>query len=59
MFGLSKREISQRIADKIINDLKEKGYIRLEHVGILKYDMENDRVVFKEDSGLLDELKER
>ena len=59
MFGLSKREISQRIAEKIINDLKEKGFIRLEHIGVLKYEIAEDKVVFKQDSGLLDELKER
>lgn len=59
MFGFSKREIANKIAETIIKDLKEKGSIRLEHIGTLRYTAGDDNVRFEQDPGLIDELKEK
>ena len=59
MFGISRREIAQKIADRIINDLKTKGFIHLEHIGTLRWTAGTDKVRFEPDPGLLEELKEK
>ena len=56
MFGLSKREIEARIADKIVEELKEDGIVRLRHVGVLLTNDKDKKVEFTADPQLLKEL---
>lgn len=59
MFGISKREIANKIAAKIVKELKTKGFIQLEHIGTLRWTAGADKVRFEQDPGLLEELKEK
>ena len=59
MFGISKREIANKIAEKIIKDLRERGYIHLPHVGTLRHTAGSGEVRFESDPGLLEELEEK
>ena len=58
MFGISKREIANKIAEKIIEELKSKGKITLPHIGTLRWTAGSDEVRFEQDSALIDELKD-
>ena len=57
MFGISKKEIEAKIADKIIEALKDKGYIYLAHIGTLRWTAGSDQVRFEQDPELLKELQ--
>ena len=59
MFGISKREITNRIAAQIIKDLREKGAISVPHIGVLLYDRTEKTVKFQQDPGLLEELQDK
>ena len=59
MFGISKREIANKIAQKIISSLKSKGSITLPHIGTLIWTSGTDIVRFEQDPGLIDELKDK
>ena len=59
MFGISKREIANKIAQKIIDGLKSKGSISLPHVGTLVYTSGKREVRFIPEDSLLDELEEK
>ena len=59
MFGISRREINNRIAEKIIKELREKGYIHLPNIGSLRWTTGSDKIRFEQDSGLLEELQEK
>ena len=59
MFGLSKREISNKIAEKVIKDLQEKGFIRIEHIGTLRWTAGDKNVRFEQDENLINELQDK
>ena len=57
MFGISKREIEQRIADKIIEELKSTGHVHLNHIGTLRWTAGDQKIRFEQDPELLKELQ--
>ena len=59
MFGISKKEIAEKIANKIITDLREKGSIDLPKIGKLVWTAGTEEVRFQQDPHLIDELEER
>lgn len=59
MFGFSKREIANKIAEKVIKDLQEKGFISIEHIGTLRWTAGTDKVKFEQDSNLIEELQDK
>ena len=59
MFGISKREIANKIAEKIVSELKSKGFVTLAHVGTLRWTAGTDKVRFEQDPGLIKELDDK
>ena len=59
MFGISRREIEQKIAEKVVKHLKSKGHISIPHVGTLIWTSGTDTVRFEQAEGLINELKEK
>ena len=57
MFGISKHEIMARIAQKATQDIKEKGFVKIDKFGTLSYNKEEDTWKFYPDLELEQAVK--